>query len=126
MKLQQLRKQSKLDQGYMSWSCSVDIPTYSRIENLRVLPTPSMLFCICQALQCNPLDIYTRAEIDLINCMGKPDRVRSPVIRKVQFRRNELAAKVLDPDTLKQHGYVSAQEWFDTQIENTSKEWKEV
>lgn len=124
MKLQQLRKQAKIGQSELAYMIGADAPALSRIEKGHVLPTVNQLRWICKNLNCNPLDIYTRAEIDLINCMGKPDRVRPTVIRKVQFRRNELAAKVLDPDTLKQHGYVSAQEWFDTQIENTGKRWK--
>ena len=101
----------------------------SKIENGIVLPTPQELKIICAMLRCDPLDIYDREEIDLINCMdAKTPRIkrkpeRRTEHRKITFRLYKDACTSLNIDVLRYCGYQTAQAWFYACIKRLGAEY---
>jgi len=106
-----------------------DTKILSKIENGIVLPTPQELEIICAKLGCDPLDIYEREEIDLINCMdAKTPRIRRKPERrtehrKITFRLYKDACTSLNKDVLHYCGYPTAQAWFYACIKRLGAEY---
>lgn len=134
MRLQEIRmecgyKQKEVASALREEDRRIDWPMYSKMERGTVLPTPQILRCLCTLFACKPLDIYTREEIDLINCLDvqsdceRPKEQERRRERKVQFRLNEQACKSFTMEKLRACGYPSKTAWFYAKLKQLDGEY---
>lgn len=126
MTIKEAREAQKIKQkDFVEWATDegmkLDEPTWSRIENKKVLPTVPLLRYMCKAFEVVPLDIYEREEIDLINCMTDksekmmpktPRKENRKAARKITVRVTDAAYKSLHSGILQACGYPSITAWF--------------
>ena len=107
----------------------IDNRELSKIENHHALPTVPQLQHICQRLECMPLDLFAKEEIDLIGCMTpkqasnerKGDRHK--LTHKKTFRVTDGVATALTDELLHACGYSSLQSWFDACVRRLFAEY---
>lgn len=109
-------RQSELLNSVQAADPRVDKPLLSKFVNNVCLPTPPQLDAILGALNCTVVELYDRAEVDLLH-----DAPPEPVKKRNKSKRNaareskiynltveldrETAESVLTPENLKLLGY---------------------
>lgn len=135
MKLQQTRIIAKLTQKefleqVQQNGSRIDKPMYSKIENGVVLPTVDQMIAFCKVLECMPLDLYEKEEIDLIHCMDaqecatKRKKDGHKISRKATFRVPDWCCNWLEPQVLQYLGYTTAQQWFLDMVKRTQDRYE--
>lgn len=88
MRLEELRggsTQRELAERLHRRGLKVDKPYMSKLERGYYLPNMETMRALCEELNCGPLDIYDKAEIDLLNALKYPRAVKGS--RETERRR---------------------------------------
>jgi len=114
--------QSDIHSYLVDNSIDISLPQYCDIENKKLMPTREMLKLICLKLVCQPLDIYSRKELDLIHCLGE-EKKEINTVYNVHFALPKEVGKNMS-EMLKVCGYDSLKEWGKECIDRLEMEYK--
>ena len=122
MKLKEKAKERKIKQKELGAAVGYDESEISKIFHGRLLPTPEKMKAICEKLDCGVLEIYKRAEIDLLP--KKKAQIRNSrgynlcVFIPEQYRFSL-------PEALSAGGYKTYYDWLKPYIEETVRKYEE-
>jgi transcriptional regulator with XRE-family HTH domain len=110
----------------------VDKSLLSRFENYVCLPTPETLKALCQVLECNKLDLYDIAEIDLISDIPQNKPKTAPVRQKstrhtniynLAVRLDRSVLQVLNKRVLQMFGYKDITDFVNKCVDRLIKRY---
>lgn len=108
------RTQKELIRGLHKRGIEVDKPYLSKLERGQYLPTMELMRALCEEFKCEPLDIYEREEIDLLNAQKYPrasGRVRLSDRYRISARLQEGCCNSLK-EALRNKG-MTIQGWME-------------
>ncbi len=128
MKLREKRKQQNRKAKELAECVGTDEPMFSKFENYKCLPIPTMLKAICKELNCEIKDIYENDELYITNNENKivaSEKEKSESeYYNLTVRLPKDARKYLNKEYLRKCGYKDITYWIWRCYERLQKQYE--
>ena len=128
-RLKEIRATKKLLAKQVAAAVGIDEGTYSKFENYRVLPIPADFKKIIAELECEPTDIYTTDEVELLPSkvtVTGGARVSKPDEYKMTVRLANDSRSVLTKEVLQKCGYKSINDWVKACVRRLKAQYEAI